>query len=43
MVIGKIVQIIGVVVDVEFLQSEVLSVYDVLNVVDFKECLVLEV
>lgn len=43
MVIGKIVQIIGVVVDVEFLQGEVLSVYDVLNVMDLKECFVFEV
>ncbi len=43
MATGKIVQIIGAVVDVEFPQSEVPSVYDALNVVDAKERLVLEV
>jgi len=43
MATGKIVQIIGAVVDVEFPQSEVPSVYDALNVVDSKERLVLEV
>ncbi|SHO56218.1 F0F1 ATP synthase subunit beta [Vibrio quintilis] len=43
MTTGKIVQIIGAVVDVEFPQSEVPSVYDALNVADAKERLVLEV
>ena len=43
MATGKIVQIIGAVVDVEFPQGEVPSVYDALNVVDSKERLVLEV
>ncbi|RQW61225.1 F0F1 ATP synthase subunit beta [Vibrio viridaestus] len=43
MATGKIVQIIGAVVDVEFPQSEVPSVYDALKVVDAKERLVLEV
>ncbi|CAE6922372.1 F0F1 ATP synthase subunit beta [Vibrio alginolyticus] len=43
MATGKIVQIIGAVVDVEFPQSEVPSVYDALNVTDSKERLVLEV
>lgn len=32
MVIGKIVQVIGVVVDVEFFQDVVLCVYDVFEV-----------
>ena len=40
---GKIVQIIGAVVDVEFPQDSVPKVYDALNVVDSKESLVLEV
>ena len=43
MATGKIVQIIGAVVDVEFPQSEVPSVYDALNVTESKERLVLEV
>ncbi|MCG3722394.1 F0F1 ATP synthase subunit beta [Vibrio cincinnatiensis] len=43
MATGKIVQIIGAVVDVEFPQSSVPSVYDALNVQDSKERLVLEV
>ncbi|UFN69589.1 F0F1 ATP synthase subunit beta [Vibrio alginolyticus] len=43
MATGKIVQIIGAVVDVEFPQSNVPSVYDALNVTDSKERLVLEV
>jgi F-type H+-transporting ATPase subunit beta len=43
MATGKIVQIIGAVVDVEFPQSEVPSVYDALNVVDAQGRLVLEV
>ncbi|HAT8530234.1 TPA: F0F1 ATP synthase subunit beta [Vibrio vulnificus] len=43
MATGKIVQIIGAVVDVEFPQSDVPSVYDALNVKDSKERLVLEV
>ncbi|MEZ9229524.1 F0F1 ATP synthase subunit beta [Vibrio amylolyticus] len=43
MATGKIVQIIGAVVDVEFPQSEVPNVYDALNVTDSKERLVLEV
>lgn len=43
MATGKIVQIIGAVVDVEFPQSSVPSVYDALNVQDTKERLVLEV
>ena len=36
MATGKIVQIIGAVVDVEFPQSEVPSVYDALNVYGLK-------
>jgi len=43
MATGKIVQIIGAVVDVEFPQDSVPKVYDALNVVDSKESLVLEV
>ncbi|GLT13316.1 F0F1 ATP synthase subunit beta [Vibrio algivorus] len=43
MATGKIVQIIGAVVDVEFPQDSVPRVYDALNVVDAKERLVLEV
>ena len=43
MATGKIVQIIGAVVDVEFPQGQVPSVYDALNVVDAPERLVLEV
>ncbi len=43
MATGKIVQIIGAVVDVEFPQSDVPSVYDALNVADAQERLVLEV
>ena len=43
MTTGKIVQIIGAVVDVEFPQGNVPRVYDALNVVDAKERLVLEV
>ncbi|WP_260261586.1 F0F1 ATP synthase subunit beta [Vibrio intestinalis] len=43
MATGKIVQIIGAVVDVEFPQSEVPKVYDALNVTESKERLVLEV
>ncbi len=43
MTTGKIVQIIGAVVDVEFPQGEVPRVYDALNVVDAQERLVLEV
>ncbi len=43
MATGKIVQIIGAVVDVEFAQSDVPSVYDALNVTEAKERLVLEV
>ncbi|KLN65221.1 MULTISPECIES: F0F1 ATP synthase subunit beta [Vibrio] len=43
MATGKIVQIIGAVVDVEFPQSEVPSVYDALDVTESKERLVLEV
>jgi F-type H+-transporting ATPase subunit beta len=43
MATGKIVQIIGAVVDVEFPQGEVPRVYDALNVTDAKERLVLEV
>lgn len=43
MATGKIVQIIGAVVDVEFPQSDVPQVYDALNVTDSKERLVLEV
>jgi F-type H+-transporting ATPase subunit beta len=43
MATGKIVQIIGAVVDVEFPQSEVPAVYDALNVTEAKERLVLEV
>ncbi|WP_047049455.1 F0F1 ATP synthase subunit beta [Vibrio mexicanus] len=43
MATGKIVQIIGAVVDVEFPQSDVPSVYDALNVAESKERLVLEV
>lgn len=43
MATGKIVQIIGAVVDVEFPQSEVPAVYDALNVTESKERLVLEV
>ncbi len=42
MATGKIVQIIGAVVDVEFPQDSVPRVYDALNVVDAKERLVLE-
>ncbi len=36
MATGKIVQIIGAVVDVEFPQSDVPSVYDALNVAESK-------
>lgn len=43
MATGKIVQIIGAVVDVEFPQGEVPRVYDALNVNEVKERLVLEV
>ncbi len=43
MATGKIVQIIGAVVDVEFPQSDVPSVYDALTVAEAKERLVLEV
>ncbi|MGF1698334.1 F0F1 ATP synthase subunit beta [Vibrio kyushuensis] len=43
MATGKIVQIIGAVVDVEFPQSEVPNIYDALNVTESKERLVLEV
>jgi F-type H+/Na+-transporting ATPase subunit beta len=43
MATGKIVQIIGAVVDVEFPQSDVPGVYDALNVIEAKERLVLEV
>ncbi len=43
MATGKIVQIIGAVVDVEFAQGEVPKVYDALNVIDSTERLVLEV
>lgn len=43
MATGKIVQIIGAVVDVEFPQSAVLGVYDALTVAEAKERLVLEV
>ncbi|MGX9419348.1 F0F1 ATP synthase subunit beta [Vibrio sp. RC27] len=43
MATGKIVQIIGAVVDVEFPQSDVPSVYSALNVAESKERLVLEV
>ncbi|EOW6616362.1 F0F1 ATP synthase subunit beta [Vibrio fluvialis] len=43
MATGKIVQIIGAVVDVEFPQSAVPGVYDALKVVEAKERLVLEV
>ncbi|KEY91413.1 ATP synthase subunit beta [Candidatus Photodesmus blepharus] len=43
MTTGKIVQIIGAVVDVEFLRGEVPNVYDALNVLDSKERLILEV
>ncbi|MCK6265593.1 F0F1 ATP synthase subunit beta [Vibrio sp. ZSDE26] len=43
MATGKIVQIIGAVVDVEFPQSDVPNVYDALNVTESKERLVLEV
>ncbi|MCW8348257.1 MULTISPECIES: F0F1 ATP synthase subunit beta [Vibrio] len=43
MATGKIVQIIGAVVDVEFPQSDVPSIYDALNVTESKERLVLEV
>ena len=43
MATGKIVQIIGAVVDVEFPQGEVPRVYDALNVTEAKERLVLEV
>ncbi|OIQ25136.1 F0F1 ATP synthase subunit beta [uncultured Vibrio sp.] len=43
MATGKIVQIIGAVVDVEFPQSDVPNVYDALNVTDSTERLVLEV
>ncbi|MDR9828755.1 F0F1 ATP synthase subunit beta [Vibrio sp. FNV 38] len=43
MATGKIVQIIGAVVDVEFPQSDVPSVYNALNVTSSKERLVLEV
>lgn len=43
MATGKIVQIIGAVVDVEFPQSSVPKVYDALNVAESKERLVLEV
>ncbi|MDA0150411.1 F0F1 ATP synthase subunit beta [Vibrio sp. LaRot3] len=43
MATGKIVQIIGAVVDVEFPQSDVPKVYDALNVTESKERLVLEV
>jgi len=43
MATGKIVQIIGAVVDVEFPRSEVPSVYDALNVTNSKERLVFEV
>ena len=40
---GKIVQVIGAVVDVEFLQNEVPDIYHALNVVNSKNRLVLEV
>ena len=40
---GKIVQIIGAVVDVEFPRDSVPKVYDALNVTEAKERLVLEV
>ncbi|MGV2989939.1 F0F1 ATP synthase subunit beta [Vibrio sp. E150_011] len=43
MATGKIVQIIGAVVDVEFPQSDVPNIYDALNVNESKERLVLEV
>ncbi|WP_105902950.1 F0F1 ATP synthase subunit beta [Vibrio gangliei] len=43
MATGKIVQIIGAVVDVEFPQDSVPRVYDALNVTEAKERLVLEV
>ncbi|WP_261816330.1 F0F1 ATP synthase subunit beta [Vibrio gallicus] len=43
MATGKIVEIIGAVVDVEFSQGDVPRVYDALNVVEAKERLVLEV
>ncbi|MDG3086752.1 F0F1 ATP synthase subunit beta [Vibrio hannami] len=43
MATGKIVQIIGAVVDVEFPQGDVPRVYDALNVVEAQERLVLEV
>ncbi|WP_086981835.1 F0F1 ATP synthase subunit beta [Vibrio aphrogenes] len=43
MATGKIVQIIGAVVDVEFPQESVPRVYDALNVTEAKERLVLEV
>lgn len=43
MVIGKIVQVIGVVVDVEFFQDVVLCVYEVFEVQNGNEVLVLEV
>lgn len=43
MATGKIVQIIGAVVDVEFPQDSVPRVYDALNVTESKERLVLEV
>ncbi|MCG7499274.1 F0F1 ATP synthase subunit beta [Vibrio sp. Of7-15] len=43
MATGKIVQIIGAVVDVEFPQNSVPKVYDALNVAESKERLVLEV
>ena len=43
MATGKIVRIIGAVVDVEFPQDEIPSIYDALNVEGTKERLVLEV
>ncbi len=43
MATGKIIQVIGAVVDVEFPQDDVPKVYDALEVVNGKEKLVLEV
>lgn len=43
MATGKIVQVIGAVVDVEFPQDAVPRVYDALEVMNGKESLVLEV
>ncbi|BGI50813.1 MAG: F0F1 ATP synthase subunit beta [Arsenophonus endosymbiont of Ceratovacuna japonica] len=43
MTIGKIIQIIGAVIDVEFSQNEIPKIYDALEVINNKEKLILEV